>query len=195
MRKSRNTLAAVAVAFVAVAAMVGPASASAAVWLHNGEPLAEATELTPRGGEVIQVPAGAFLCNSEATIATEGGSTAQVTAYSVELSSCEGLLGEFKECAVTAATVENLPWAVSVNAETLTVKEVGITYSFDEACPIHKVESSFPEVTMTLEEPSAIQRFNFGAEGVGKVEGEEGFLIDSGVLQLPEGQSGAYGIG
>src|SRR4051794_9904748 len=195
MRRFRSTLGAGLVAVVAVALFVGPASASASVWLHDGEPLNEAKELSLRGGEVIQVPAGAFLCNAEATMTTEGGSTAQITAYSVELSSCGGLLGEFNGCEVTAATVANLPWEVTVNSADLTAEEVGISYSFDEACPIHQVETSFPEVTLTLEEPEAIRNFNFSQEGVGKVDGGEGWLIDSGVLQLPEEEFGTYGIG
>jgi len=188
-------LAAAAVAVVAIAAMVGSASASAAVWQKNGKPLSESVELSLHGGEVIQVPAGAFLCNADATMATSGGSTAQITAYSIELGTCEGLLGEFSGCEVTAATPENLPWAVTVNSEDLTAHEFAVAYSFDEACPIQEVESSFPEVTLTLEEPSAIRNFNFAQEGTGKVDGEEGWLIDSGILQLPEEQFGIYGIG
>ncbi|HEY2480277.1 MAG TPA: hypothetical protein VGI17_16305 [Solirubrobacterales bacterium] len=195
MRSLKTPLLAAAATLVAIAALAGPASASASVWLHNGEPLAKHVELPLRGGEVIQVPAGAFHCNAEATLSTEGGSTAQITAYNIELETCEGLLGEFNECQVTAATVNNLPWSVTVNAEDLTVKKVGISYSFDEACPIHKVESSLPEVTVTLEEPSAIRLLQFGQEGTGKVDGEEGFLIDSGFLQLSEEDSGQYGIG
>lgn len=195
MKRFKNTLGAVLIAAVAIAVFAGPASASAAVWLHSGEPLSEAKELSLRGGEVIQVPAGAFLCNAEATMTTEGGSTAQITAYNVELSSCSGLLGEFNGCEVTAATVANLPWDVTVNSADLTVEEVGISYSFDEACPIHEVETSFPEVTLTLEEPEAIRNFNFSQEGVGKADGEEGWLIDSGILQLPEEEFGTYGIG
>lgn len=195
MRKSKRTVVAAVVAVVAIAAMVGSASASAAVWQKNGKPLSESVELPLHGGEVIQVPAGAFLCNANATMTTAGGSTAQITAYSIELETCEGLLGEFNGCQVTAATPENLPWAVTVNSEDLTAKEIAVSYSFDEACPIQKVESSFPEVGITLEEPSAIRNFNFRQEGVGKVDGEEGWLIDSGILQMPEEASGVYGIG
>lgn len=195
MRNSKRTSVAVAVAVVAMVAMVTSASASAAVWQKNGKPLSESVELPLHGGEVIQVSAGAFLCNANATLATAGGSTAQITAYSVELGTCEGLLGEFDGCEVTAATPENLPWAVTVNAEDLTVQKMAISYSFDKACPIQKVESSFPGVGVTLEEPSAIRYFRFGQEGVGKVDGEEGWLIDSAILQLPEEDFGIYGIG
>ena len=195
MRRFKRTYGGALVGLVAIAALVAPASASAAVWLHEGKPLGEAAELSLRGGEVIQVPAGAFLCNAEATMTTAGGSTAQITAYTVELSSCSGLLGEFNGCEVTAATVENLPWSITVNSTDLTAAEVAISYSFDEACPIQEVETSFPQVTLTPEEPGAIRYFNFSQEGVGKVDGEEGWLIDSGVLQLPEEEFGTYGIG
>ena len=195
MRKSMRTSVAAAVAVVAMAAMVASAPASAAVWQKSGKPLSESVELQLHGGEVIQVAAGAFNCNANATMTTAGGSTAQITAYSIELGTCEGLLGEFVGCEVTAATPENLPWAVTVNTEDLTAQEIAISYSFDEACPIHKVESSFPEVSVTLEEPSAIRDFRIGQEGVGKVDGKEGWLIDSGILQLPEEEFGIYGIG
>lgn len=195
MRRVKITLGAGLVLAIAIAVLSGPASASASVWLHEGKPLSEAKEFSLRGGEVIQVPAGAFLCNAEATMTTEGGSTAEITAYDVELNSCSSLLGEFNGCEVTAATVEGLPWDVTVNSVDLTVGKVGISYSFDEACPIHKVETGFPGVTLTLEEPQAIRNFNFSQEGVGKVDGEEGWLIDSGILQLPEEEFGTYGIG
>jgi hypothetical protein len=41
----------------------------------------------------------------------------------------------------------------------------------------------------------ATPNFNFSQEGVGKVDGQEGWLIDSGILQLPEEEFGTYGIG
>ena len=195
MKGFKRTLGAVSVLAVAIAVLAGPASASAAVWLHNGAPFSESREQSLRGGEVVQVPAGAFLCNAEATLTTAGGSTAQITAYNVELASCSGLLGEFNGCEVTAASVENLPWNVTVNTVDLTAGKVGITYSFDEGCPIHKVAAGFPEVLLPLEAPEAIRNFNFSQEGVGRVDGEEGWLIDSGVLQLPEEEFGTYGIG
>lgn len=195
MRKSKSTLVAAAIAVVAMAAMVASASASAAVWQKNGKPLSEFVELPLHGGEVIQVSAGTFLCNANATMTTAGGSTAQITAYSIELGSCQGLLGEFNGCEVTVATPENLPWALTVNSEDLTAQEVAISYSFDEACPIQTVELSFPEVSVTLEEPSAIRNFHIAQEGIGKVDGEEGWLIDSAILQLPEEVFGVYGIG
>lgn len=193
MRKLMSMLLVTAVAVVGMAAT--GASASAAVWQKNGEPLSESVEFSLHGGEVIQVSAGAFLCNADATMTTAGGSTAQITAYSIELGSCEGLLGEFDGCEVTAATPENLPWAVTVNSEDLTVQEVAISYSFDETCPVQTVESSFPEAGVTLEEPSAIRNFRLGQEGTGKVDGEEGWLTDSDILQLPEEEFGIYGIG
>jgi hypothetical protein len=82
---------------------------------------------------------------------TEGGSTAKITAYAIEKSSCVGLSGGVEGCEVTAATPKTLPWSVTVNTSTLTAKATGVTYSFDTGCSIKKIETSFPELTLTPE--------------------------------------------
>lgn len=194
MKKAKYGLFALA-ALVAVAALALPASADTSVWLHEGEPLAESVELTPAGGEVIEFGGSVLVCASNATIATEGGSTAQITAYGVEKASCAGVAGQLEGCTVTAATSTGLPWSVSVSTAHLTAEEIHVDYSFDEACPIDKLETSFPELTLTLEEPSAIDLFRFSQEGTAKVDGKETTIGYFGSLNLPEGDLGTYGIG
>jgi hypothetical protein len=195
MTNWKHALLVAASALAAMAALALPASASASVWLREGKPLAEQVELSLTGGEVLEVGGSSLLCEASATMTTEGGSTAQVTAYNVLEASCLGLAGELEGCEVTAATPAGLPWSVTVNSVDLTAHGVGIGYSFNEACPIHKIETGFPELTLTPEEPSAIRNFHFSQEGIAKVDGEEATLDYTGVLQLPEEDFDIYGIG
>lgn len=184
-----------AAAALAIAALAGLASASSSVWLENGKPLNEHRELSLSGGEVIEFGPNALLCNSTATMATNGGSTAEIAAYNVEKASCIGLEGEVKGCTVTAASAEGLPWSISLNTVDMTAHEVTVAYSLDQACPVGKLEVSFPEVLVTPEAPSAIRLFHFHKEGTGSVDGKSVELTDTGVQELPEAEFGRYGIG
>jgi hypothetical protein len=195
MKFSKVALLAAAGALVALAILAAPGSASAAVWLKEGQPLKQKVELSLSGGEVIEVGGGAMLCNNTATMTTEGGSTAQITAYNISKASCLGFAGTLEGCEVTAVTTQGVPWSVTVNSVDLTAKQVGVTYSLNEACSIHKIEVSFANLTLTPEEPEAIRLFHFGQEGTGKVDGKEAALTFSGVLQLPEKDLDIYGIG
>ncbi len=194
MKKAKYGLLALASAIV-VAALALPASADTSAWLHEGEPLAESVELTPTGGEVIEFGGSVLVCENSATIATEGGSGAQITSYAVNKASCVGVAGQLEGCTVTAATSTGLPWGVNVNTTDLTAAGVGVDYSFNEACPIDEVETSFAELTLTPEEASAISLFRFSQEGTAEVDGKETAINYVGSLQLPEGQAGTYGIG
>ena len=80
MKRSKYALLALAGAVAVVAALALPASADTSAWLHEGEPLEESVELTTTGGEVIEVGGSVLVCQTNATIATEGGSAAQITA-------------------------------------------------------------------------------------------------------------------
>jgi hypothetical protein len=195
MKNWKQVLLAAASALAAMAALALPASASASVWMHEGKALGEHVELSLTGGELFEVSGSAMLCNTSATMATEGGSTAQITAYSIDKASCLGLGGSLEGCEVTTATVTGLPWSVTVNSVDLTAEKVGLSYSFNKACGIQKIEMSFPELTLTPEEPSAIRRFHFNQEGTAKVDGKEASLTDGGLLELPEAEFDKYGIG
>ena len=195
MKNRKHALLAAASALAAIAALALPASASASVWLKEGKALKEHVELPLTGGEVIEVSGSAMLCESSATMSTEGGSTAQITAYNINKASCIGLAGSLEGCEVTAATPTGLPWSVTVNSVDLSAKEVSVGYSFDKACSIQKIEMGFPKLTLTPEEPSAIRLFHFNQEGTAKVDGKEASLSYGGSLQLPEEDSGIYGIG
>lgn len=195
MRSWKNVLLVATAALAAVAALALPASASESVWLREGKPLEEKVEFSLTGGEVIEVSGAALLCENSATMTTEGGTTAQITAYSISKASCLGLSGKLEGCEVTAATPKGLPWSVTVNTADLTASEAKVDYSFNEACAIHKIEVSFPKLTLTPDEPSAIRLFHFNQEGSAKVDGKEASLVFSGALNLPEEQFDKYGIG
>jgi hypothetical protein len=197
MMKSRKGLVIAMTAFVAVAAMIGAASALAGVWKHEGKELKEKHTFSLTGADVVEVESGAsvLICNTSATMTTAGGSTASVTAFAVEKSSCEGFAGKFKGCTVTAATPKTLPYSVTVGSTTLTVKNFGVTYTLNSGCGITSVATSYPELTLIPEEPSAIQFFHYGQAGTGKVNGSSASITDGGVWQLPEAEWGNYGIG
>ncbi len=194
MRKSRKLLA-VLTALVVIGALIGVASAFAGVWKHEGKELKEKTTFSLTGGEVIEVGSSALICSDSATMTTSGGETASITAFAVEASSCVGLSGEFEGCTVTSATPKTLPYSVTVHTTTLTVKNFGVTYALNSGCKITKVEASYPELTLTVEEPSAIREFQFGQTATGKVNGSSKSITDGGAWQLPEAVAGHYGIG
>jgi hypothetical protein len=195
MRNWKHALVVAAGAIAAMAVLALPASATSSVWLREGKALQEHVELSLTGGEVIEVGGAALLCETGATMSTEGGSTAQITAYSINKASCVGLAGNLEGCEVTAASPVGLPWSVVVNSVDLTAEEVGVDYSFNKACAVQKIETSFPSLTVTPEEPSAIRLFHFNQEGTAKVDGKNASLDFSGSLQLPEADFGKYGIG
>lgn len=197
MRKSRKGLVTVVTALVAIAALVGAASALAGVWKHEGKEFKEKVTFSMTGSEVVEIESGAssLICNNAVTMTTEGGSSASITAFSVNKTSCEGFTGKFKLCTVTAATPKTLPYAVTVGTSTLTAKNFGITYTMNAGCAISSVEVNLPVLTVTPEEPSAISFFRFGQTGTGKVNGSSASVTDGGVWQLPESQVGKYGIG
>lgn len=195
MKKSKYALLILAGAAAVVAALALPAAATTSVWLHEGEPLEESAELAPSGGEVIEFGGSVLVCEASATIATEGGGTAQLTSYSVSKASCAGVAGQLEGCTVTAATSTGLPWSVAVNTADLTADEVRVDYSFDEACPIDEIETSFAELTLTPEEANAIDLFRFSQEGTAKVDGKETAIGYFGSLNMPEEDFGTYGIG
>jgi hypothetical protein len=188
--------AAAAAAVAALAVVAGPVSATSSVWLHEGKPLEKHVELPLAGGEIIEVGGGVLLCESTATLTTEGGSTGKITNYNVNKASCTGLAGNLEGCEVTAAEATGLPWSVTVNTADLTAKGVKVDYTFNKGCAVGNIELNFPELTLTpYEEAKAFRLFEFSTEGTGKVDGKEATIGYFGSLQLPEAEFETYGIG
>jgi hypothetical protein len=180
---------------VAAIVVVGTASATSSVWLREGKPLTEHVELAMTGGEFLEFGSSVLLCETTSTLSTEGGSTATITEYAIAKPTCLGIAGPVEGCEVTAASHGGLPWGVTVNAEDLTAEGFAVSYTFDEACPVHELEASAAELAVTPEEPSEIRLFHFHQELSGKVDGVATTVTDTGVMQLSEGDFGTYGIG
>jgi hypothetical protein len=197
MKMSRKGIVLAVTALVAVMALVGAGSALAGVWKKGGSELKEKITLSMTGGEFVEIESGAssLSCNTTATMTTSGGSTASVTAFAVNKTSCEGFSGKFKGCTVASATPKTLPWSVTVNTTTLTVKNAGVKYTMNAGCSISSVETNFPELTLTPEEPTSIVFFHFGQTGTGKVNGTSASVTSGGTWLLPEADFGKYGIG
>ncbi len=197
MRKSRKGLITAVTVLVAIAALVGAASALAGVWKHEGKEFKEKVTFAMTGGEVIEVESGAsvLVCNNTVTMTTEGGSTASITAFAIEKSSCTGQAGKFKGCTVSTATPKTLPYSVTVGSTTLTAKNFGITYTMSSGCSISSVEVNLPTLTLTPETASAISSFHFGQTGTGKINGTSASVTDGGAWNLSAAQAGKYGIG
>jgi hypothetical protein len=195
MRNSRKVLLVGVAALAAVAVLALPASASAGVWKHKGEALKTKVELSLSGSEVIETSGAVMICNVTATMTTEGGSTAKITAYNVDKASCVGLEGKLVGCEVTAVAAKGLSWSVTVNTSDLTAKEVKVDYTFNKGCGIGKIETNFSKLTLTPDEPKAIRLFHFSQAGTAKVDGKEASLTASGTLNLPEKDFDTYGVG
>jgi hypothetical protein len=193
---SKKPLLAAVCALAAVAVLAVPASASAAVWKHNGENLKTKVTLSLAGAEVIEVTGGSvMLCENTATMTTEGGSTAKITAYTPNKATCVGLAGKLEGCEATAITPTGVPWSVTVNTSDLTAKEVKVDYTFNKGCGIQKIETSIASLTLTPETASAIRLFHFNQETKAVVDGTGSNLVFSGTLNLPEKDFDTYGIG
>lgn len=180
---------AIATAVIACFMLAVPVLASAAVWKHNGVNLTKFVSLSLPGGEVFEteisgVKSG-MSCEVKATMTTEGGSTAKITAY--EIKSCSGAFGKFSGCTVSAKEAKGLPWTVHVNASDLTITNMRIRRTFNAGCALTELDKTITSTTVTLNTPSKISEMefsgsttNYKAFGSWKVEGTN---------------AGTYGIG
>ncbi|HST69538.1 MAG TPA: hypothetical protein VLI94_07760 [Solirubrobacterales bacterium] len=179
---------AIVFAVAACFALALPALASAAVWKHNGVNLAKFVSLSLPGGEVFETEISGeksgMSCEVKATMTTEGGSTAKITAY--EIKSCSGAFGKLSGCTVSVKEAKGLPWTVHVNASDLTITNMRVRRTFSAGCALAELDKTISP-TVTLNTPSKIAEMefsgsttNYKAFGSWKVEGTN---------------SGTYGIG
>jgi len=109
---------------LAVAAFAIPASASAAEWKFEGEPLKETASVTLSGGAGFTAGTNGAHATLDAVIDLEPGSTGKVTTLGI--SNCTGTGG--LTGLTCDATEENLPWTVHCNADgSVTITGVQIT--------------------------------------------------------------------
>jgi hypothetical protein len=174
-------------------ALVGPAGASAsAVWQHEGAPLGEHADMALEGSQVFITEAGGMICEVDATLTAEPGSTGRVTELTT--TKCQGLFGELAGCTVTGTEQPAGPWDVHVNTTDLTVTEVALVRTFDEGCPVERIESSIPELTYLLPEPGAIGEIEYFGGGNARIDGgPAGEYEEIGSWFVTP--AGTYGIG
>lgn len=174
-------------------ALVGPAGASAtAVWQHEGVPLEEHAEISLGGSQIFVTEAGGMICEADATLTAEPGSTGAVTNFTT--TKCQGLFGELAGCTVTGTEQPAGPWDVHVNTGDLTVTGAALVRTFDEGCPVQRIESNIPELTTTLVEPGAIGEIEWFGGGSASIDGgPEGEYEEFGSWFVTP--AGTYGIG
>lgn len=174
-------------------ALVGPASASAtAVWQHEGVPLEEHAEMSLEGSQIFITEAGGMICEVDATLTAEPGSTGRVTEF--ETTKCQGLFGALVGCTVTGSEQPAGPWDVHVTTTDLDVTKATLVRTFNEGCPVKRIVSTIPELTYLLPEPGAIGEIEYsGNGGAGINGGPEGEYEEIGSWFVTP--AGTYGIG
>jgi hypothetical protein len=174
-------------------ALVGPAGASAsAVWQHEGVPLEEHVEIGLEGSQIFITEAGGMICEVDATLTAEPGSTGTVT--NITTTKCQGLFGELAGCTVTGAEQPEGPWDVHVTTTDLDVTGVALVRTFNEGCPVKKIESNIAELTYSLPEPGAIGEIEYFGGGSASIDGgPEGEYEEFGSWFVTP--AGTYGIG
>jgi hypothetical protein len=174
-------------------ALAGPAAASAtAVWQHEGAPLEEHAEMSLEGSQIFVTEAGAMICEADATLTGEPGSTGAVT--NVTSTKCQGLFGEIAGCTVVNTEQPAGPWDVHVTTTDLDVTNVALVRTFDEGCPVKTIESFIPELTYSLVEPGAISEIEWFGGGEASIDGgPPGEYEEFGSWFVTP--AGTYGIG
>jgi hypothetical protein len=186
---NRNRLA-VAVVVAACVALAAPVMAQALVWKHNGVNLTKFISLSLPGGENFETELSGewsgMNCEVKATMTTEGGSSAKITAY--EIKSCAKGFGKMSSCSVVAKEAKGLPWTVHVNATNdLTITNMRVRRTFSAGCPVTELDKTMTSVTVTLNTPSKITEMEFS----GSATNYKAF----GSWTVEGTNSGTYGIG
>lgn len=180
---------AIAAAVIACFALAFPVLASAAVWKHKGVNLTKFVSLSLPGGEVFETEVegewSGMSCEVKATMTTEGGSTAKITAY--EIKSCPTAFGKMTGCELSTKEAKGLPWSVHVNASDLTITNMRIKRTFKAGCKVAELDKTLTSVTVALNTPSAITEMEFS----GAITGYKAF----GSWTVEGANSGTYGIG
>lgn len=181
------------VAVIALA-LVGPAAAAAepAEWQHEGAPLTEHASLGLEGSQVFVTAAGAMICEGHATLTAEPGSTGAVTEFAS--TKCMGLSGKLAGCTVVGTQQPEAGWPVDVNTSDLTATEVSLVRTFNEGCPVKRIESNIAALTTTLVEPGAIGEIEYFGSGEASIDGgPAGEYEEFGSWFVTP--AGTYGIG
>jgi hypothetical protein len=169
----------------AVVLLAVPAFALAAVWKHGGTNVNSLVEINLTGGELFETSAGNGMnCEVKATLTTEGGSAATITAF--ETVKCPSGFGSFAKCELVSSQAKSLPWEVHVNTTTLTITGWRQKRVFDAGCSTSQYDKTITSMEVDLDTPSAITGMEFDGS-------TSGYAVIAGSFALSP--SGTYGIG
>jgi hypothetical protein len=185
MKLDKRRLFAGLLAATTVIALVGSATASAAVWKDAGKEVTTAFALGLTGGANYEIneSAGGVNCSEHLTLKSTGGSNASITAF--ENKSCT-TFGTLAGCAVQLTEAIGLPWTATVETSKLTVASMHVKHTFKTGCATKEINQTL-NVTLTPNSTSSITAFElFGTSGTYK---------QFGSYEVDAPNSGTYGIG
>lgn len=158
MKLGKRRLLAVALAAVAVLALVGSATASAAVWKENGVTVTKAFEMGTLGPGNYEAESGegGVQCSERFVISFNGVSTTTISKFENK-GSCK-TFGTYAACTVSTVEAIGLPWTVTLNASTLTINNMHMKHTFKAGCAKGEINKTL-NVTLTPDSTSKISTF------------------------------------
>jgi hypothetical protein len=185
MKLDKRRLLAALLAVTAVLALVGSATASAAVWKDGGKEVTTEFELGLSGGANYEIEnsAGGVNCEEHMTIKSTGKSNATISKF--ENKKCTAF-GTLAGCTVQTVEAIGLPWTATVEATKLTVSNMHVKHTFKAGCSKTEINQTL-NVALTPNATGSISSFElFGTSGTYKQFGS--YNIDAPNI-------GTYGIG
>ena len=187
MKQDKRRLLAVALAAVAVLALAGSATASAAVWKENGVTVTKSFSMSTLGPGSYEAESGVggVQCSERFTISFNETTKATTISAFENKGSCK-TFGSYAAC--TASTVEaiGLPWTVTLNATTLTINNMHMKHTFKVGCAKPEINKTL-NVTLTPDLTTKISTF----ESLGTSTPYKQF----GSSEIEGTNKGKYGIG
>jgi hypothetical protein len=147
MKLDKRRLLAVLLAATAAIAMVGPATAAAAVWKDGGKEVTTTFELGLTGGSNYEIneSAGGVNCEEHMTLSSTGKSNATISKF--ENKSCK-TFGSLASCTVSTVEAIGLPWSITLGASTETITSMHVKHKFKTGCATTEINETL-NVTMT----------------------------------------------
>jgi hypothetical protein len=190
LKSNKGRLLAGLLAATALIALVGSASASAAVWKDGGKEVTTAFELQLHGAGNYEIESGAggIQCEEHMTISSTGKSNATISAFKNE--KCGSPFGTLAGCSLQSVEVLGVPWGVTLGASTETISSMHVKHKFKTGCAHGEINETL-NVTMT---PILVEETNL-IEGFELLATTEGGYRQVGSYTIEGASSGTYEIG
>lgn len=173
-----RTIALLAIALFAAAALTVPAASSATTILDGGNKLND-KEIPIEGTHVIQNKGvGSISCTHRLTM-TVKDDTVTISKYEILTNTCT-FTGRFTGCTINKYTPEDLAWKVDVDkapAAALTIKDMTVSIEFaGKDCPYTSMKFTYEPMTGVPDDPKKVSSFKFsGKPDVKLVPKESGY--------------------